>query len=82
MGGIGIRLGEIRLIGGYQRQVMRIGQIDQLALNRRFIRHPVALQFDIKPIAKQFLQALKPRFGQIALARNQRTINWAFGSAS
>ena len=47
---IGAR-GEVRLVGGDQRQTRIIGHVDEMGLNRALFIRVMALQFDIEPIA-------------------------------
>ena len=56
MGGIVVGPREIGLVGGDQRQVKLVGEIDQRVLGELLILAAVALQFDIEPIAEKCLK--------------------------
>ena len=67
-------IGEIRVIGGDQRQVQRIGKVDHAAFTGGFGRHQLAvvlqmaLQFHIQPVAENPRQIAQMRFGVRQLA--------------
>ena len=44
--------GEIRFVGGDDRQVEVVSKIEQLRLDRPLLRQAVALQLDIEPVAE------------------------------
>ena len=48
--------GEERLVGSDERDTARVGKFNERLLRRPLRRHPVALQFDVEPVAKQSLQ--------------------------
>ena len=73
--------GEIRLVGGDQRQAFVVGEIDQHRLGRALGARAVALQFDIEPVAEQAMQRVEPRGGEMALAGGDGAIERAAGPA-
>ena len=77
-----LRGGEVRLVGGDQRNAFAVGEIDQHRLDALLGRGAVALQFDIEPVAEQREQRIEPAGGEMALpggdSRIERTA-WAAG---
>ena len=65
---------KIRLVGRDQRQTPGIGEIDQHRLGGALARRAVALQLNIKPVAEQARQRVKPRGGEMALPGRDRAI--------
>ena len=65
-------VGEIRLVGGDQRNAFAVGEIDQHRLGHALVGRAVALQFDIEPVAEQAVQRVEPRGGEMALAGGDR----------
>ena len=49
---------KIGLIGGDQRDVVRVGEIDQVRLGRALGRQAVALELDVKPVAEDLFERL------------------------
>ena len=74
-------VGEVRLVGGDQRNVLGISQIDQHRLGHALVGGAVALQLDIKAVAEQAMQRIEPRGGEMALAGRDRAVERAAGSA-
>jgi hypothetical protein len=66
-----LAVGKIRVIGGDERQVVRIGEIDEARFAARLLRQPVPLQFDIEPAGKGLLQRRKHRLRGLGLALGQ-----------
>ena len=57
------RIGEERIVGGDQRQIVRIGEIDEIALDALLLRHAVAHQLDIEPAAEKRGKLQQHRLG-------------------
>ena len=74
-------VGEIRLVGGDQRNAFAVGEIDQHRLGHALVRRAMALQFDIEPVAEQAGKRVEPRGGEMALAGGDRRIERAAGPA-
>ena len=70
MGLVHVLVGEETLIGRDQRQILGIGQIDQLALDLVLVLKEMSLQFDVEPPRKQTCQTVEHRRG-IGLAARQ-----------
>ncbi len=66
--------GEERLVGGDQRDIPGISDIEQPRLDLLLRRRAMTLQLDIEPVAEQPQQRLGTRTGQRALACRQRVI--------
>ena len=71
MGGEHAFLGEKRLVGRDQRQVRRVGERQQLRLDRRILAHPLAGDLDIEPVAEDRLEPGAGRFRRIILSGRQ-----------
>ena len=71
MGFIHIDRREIAVIGRNQRHIMIIGQLDQAGFDLFFKRLTMALQFNIKAIAKDILEVCHAAFGLIDLLFTQ-----------
>ena len=69
-----LALGEERLVGGDERNVPGIGELDQRAFGGALARRAVALQFDVEPVAEQLLQRGAARAGEIGLPGDDRRI--------
>ena len=71
------RGGEIGLVAGNERERARIGEIDELRLDRAFLRQAVALQLHVKAIPKQRLQPVETRCRDVGAFRRKRQIKRA-----
>ena len=69
-----LALGEERLVGGDERDVPGIGELDQRAFGGALARRAVALQLDVEPVAEQLLQRRAARAGEIGLPGDDRRI--------
>ncbi len=72
-----VRRGEERLVGGDERDAVRIGLVDQHAFGRPLLRRAVPLQFDIEPAVEQPAQRRQPRPDQRRLAGEDRPVERA-----
>ena len=71
---------EERLVGGDQRQVVAVGEVDRCGLERAVIaRQP--LDLDVEPVAEQVAERKQPLFGELRVIAFQRTPDRAFGAA-
>ena len=77
VGVVVLALGEERLVGGDERNVPGIGQLDQRAFGGALARRAVALQLHVEPVAEQLLQRGAARGGEIGLAGDDRRIERA-----
>ena len=73
--------GEVRLVGGDQRKLVVVGEIDQHRLGHAFGAGAVALQLDIKPVAEQAHQRIEARGGEMALAGGDGLVERTAGAA-
>jgi hypothetical protein len=73
--------GEIGLVGGDQRQALRIGEFEQRRLDAALAFQSVALQFDVEPAVEQRRESLQPRFRQFGQAERQRPVDRSGRSA-
>ena len=67
--------GEIGLVGGDQRQALRIGELEQRRLDAALALQPVALQLDVEPAVEQRREPLQPRFREFRQAERQRPVD-------
>ena len=72
---------EQRLVGRYQRNAARVGELDQRGFRHPLGRDAVALQLDIEAIAEQACQRLAAAAGERALPGDDRGIERAAGAA-
>ena len=73
-----MRFGEIGGIGRHQRQVARIGEIDQRRFGALLDRIAAPCQFDIEPVGEQRLQAVEQGLGMTLLAFGKQPRDRAF----
>ncbi len=76
---VGLR--EIGLVGGDDRQVEFVSEIEQLRLHRSLLRQTMALDLHIEPVAEDRLKRLDARAGKLGAAVNQRAVDRSFQSA-
>ena len=60
---------------------LRVGEIEQRRLDLLFLRQSVTLQLDIEPVAEQPQQPLAARRRKLGLARRDREVERAAGTA-
>ena len=77
VGVVVLALGEVRLVGGHERNVAGIGELDQRAFGDALARRAVALQLHVKPVAEQFLQRRAAGGGEVGLAGQDRGVERA-----
>ena len=75
-----IRRQEERLVGGDQRQVSRIGEFNGRRLDGTAVI-VLALQLDIKPVAKNLGKTRQPRLCNLGTFAENRLANGTAGSA-
>ena len=75
------RIGKERIVGRDQRQIMRIGEIDEIALDALLIRHAVAHQLDIEPAGEERGERQQHRLGSWLLPLDQQPSHRAVGAA-
>ncbi len=74
-------VGEEHVVGGDQRQIDLVGEIEQARFDARLLLQAVALQLDIEPPGKRFAQRLQAFPRGIVLAGEQQAADRAFGAA-
>ncbi len=72
MGFVKAGIGEIDIVGGNQRHIMAISQIQQPRFDPVFHRQAVALQLDIQPVAENRLQPQQHGLGRSGLTIGQQ----------
>ena len=72
---------EIGFVGGHQRHAPGIREIDQYRLAAPFGGRAVALQLDIKPVAKQLDQRVEAGAGEVTLSGGNRVVERTAGAA-
>ena len=73
-----VRFGEIGGVGRHQRQVARIGEIDQCRFGALLGRIAAPCQFDIEPVGEQRLQTVEQGLGMALLAFGKQPRDRAF----
>ena len=63
---------EMHVVGGDQRQSLRVGEIDQLVFGGALLRQAVPLQLDIEPVAEHRGQPVEQRLGRLRLVLAQQ----------
>ncbi len=66
---------EVHVIGGNQRQISGIGQVDQRRFGGPFLRQVVTLQFDIEAIVEDRRQPIQQRCSGIGLPFQQQRVD-------
>src|SRR5690606_8417373 len=74
-------ISEIRFVGRDERNVMRIGKVDQRPFGVALAGRVVALEFDIEAVAKNLLQAHEKGFGSILVAMLDEAVHDAIRPA-
>src|SRR5436190_24366711 len=69
-----------RLVRCNERGAVRIGEVEQTGFDLLFFRSPVALQFDVKPVAEQGRELGTPRGSQVRLPGDKREIERPTGA--
>ena len=72
---------EINVVGRDQRQVERVGQIDQRILDPIFLGEPVTLQLDIEPAREQSGQLFEQRLRHLLAPACEQPANRTRGTA-
>ncbi len=70
----------MHVVGGDQRQILAVGQIDQMAFNGTLLGHIVTLQFDVQPVREHRRQTID-QCGGVRLAVEQHRIDDAARTA-
>ncbi len=77
-----ILVAEMHIVGGDQRQVLGIGQIDQRRFGGAFFGQAMALQLDIEPVAGNIAaNSVQQRRGRFGLAIQQKRVDGTARSA-
>ena len=74
-------IGEENLIGGDERQIARIGEIQKAALDQPLGGQPMAHELDIEPAGKQPLELAQRGGGRLVLALPQQPADAPMGAA-
>ncbi len=81
MGVVVVAPGEVRLVGGDERNVAGVGELDQRAFGGLLVRRAVTLQLHVEAVAEQRLQHSAARRGEVMLPRDNRRIERPAGPA-
>ena len=68
---------EERLVCGDDRQVVRVGELEQRGLDLPSVRQPVALQLDVEPVAEDRGELRAARRRKLDLAARDREVERA-----
>ena len=74
-------VGKEDVVGGDERNVPRVSEIEDLRLEPQLVVHVVALQLDIEPVAEGLLQQIEAGQRGIFLAGQQQTSDRTVGRA-
>src|SRR6185312_16413036 len=76
------RIGEEGVVGRNERQVLAVGEFDEIGLDAVFLGHPMPHQFDIEPLGKQRLEPREHRLGGGTLTLQEEASHRPGGSAA
>ncbi len=76
-----VTAGEIGIVGGDNRQLKPVGELQQMRLDIDLVREAVALNLDIEPVRKQARQCPQSRVSEFRLPLAQRPVDGAVGTA-